>query len=68
MKNAHAEMEEVRRGVNIGQAQEPRRPKWRNHAERITRLKAEYRLNNRTLEEYWAAVTHAVATFDLDHV
>ena len=46
-----------------GDAPPPRRRKWRHLERRIQRLKRQYNNGQRTLAEYWQAITYAMKQF-----
>ena len=47
-----------------GERPPPVRRKWRRQEERLKRLRRQYRRDERTLEQYWAAVQHLIVNFE----
>jgi len=63
MKDAQSVAEVTLDAVVNGEMAPKRARKWRVHQQRVRKLQREYRSGQRTVAQYWDAVSHLVAAF-----
>jgi len=64
LKDEERNVRRVIRQADRGDAPPPRKRVYRQLAERVARVRAEYDAGNRPLDSYWRAVAHLVHEFD----